>query len=49
MNFVELVHSILEDPSERKYFFEVRCPILLKSKPLHPVVIIQLANNVSAV
>lgn len=23
MNFVELVHSLLEDPSERKYFFQV--------------------------
>lgn len=24
MNFVELVHSLLEDPTERKYFFQVR-------------------------
>lgn len=24
VNFVELVHSLLEDPSERKYFFQVR-------------------------
>lgn len=24
VNFVELVHSLLEDPSERKYFFQVK-------------------------
>uniref|UniRef100_A0A8D2ZDG9 Myb-like domain-containing protein n=1 Tax=Scophthalmus maximus TaxID=52904 RepID=A0A8D2ZDG9_SCOMX len=29
VNFVELVHSLLEDPSERKYFFEVRRPLLM--------------------
>lgn len=30
VNFVELVHALLEDPSERKYFFEVRhaCSLL---------------------
>lgn len=28
VNFVELVHSLLEDPSERNYFFQVRHPLL---------------------
>lgn len=25
VNFVELVHSLLENPAQRKYFFQVSC------------------------
>nr|XP_020455352.1 uncharacterized protein LOC109959929 isoform X2 [Monopterus albus] len=32
VNFVELVHSLLEDPSERKYFFEEIFPVYFGSK-----------------
>ncbi|XP_016889666.1 uncharacterized protein LOC103382810 isoform X3 [Cynoglossus semilaevis] len=32
VNFVELVHSILEDPSERKYFFEEIFPVYFGPK-----------------
>lgn len=35
MNFVELVHSLLEDPSERKYFFEVRRHSLRMLEPAY--------------
>ncbi|XP_018542489.1 uncharacterized protein zgc:113263 isoform X2 [Lates calcarifer] len=32
VNFVELVHSLLEDPSERKYFFQEIFPVYFGSK-----------------
>nr|XP_043878147.1 uncharacterized protein zgc:113263 isoform X2 [Solea senegalensis] len=32
VNFVELVHSLLEDPSERKYFFEEIFPVYFGPK-----------------
>ncbi|XP_038594975.1 uncharacterized protein zgc:113263 [Micropterus salmoides] len=32
VNFVELVHSLLEDPSERKYFFQEIFPLYFGSK-----------------
>lgn len=32
VNFVELVHSLLEDPSERKYFFEEIFPLYFGPK-----------------
>ncbi|XP_028256520.1 uncharacterized protein LOC114432607 isoform X2 [Parambassis ranga] len=32
VNFVELVHALLEDPSERKYFFEEIFPVYFGSK-----------------
>lgn len=48
VNFVELVHSLLEDPSERKHFFQVRQHCVFVDLFIYPSIHLSIQTNKTA-